>query len=450
MLESGRREAIEVNLGDRWLRVTVDPIRDAGGSVKGGLCIASDITDRRRLEEALMRRAEELAAADRRKDEFLAMLAHELRNPLAPIANTIESIRLDRSDPAATEEALDIAKRQVEHMARLLDDLLDVSRFTRGNIQLRKTTVDLKKVLERAVETSRPLIEAGGHEFTIRMPDAPVWLQGDPTRLAQVVANLLNNAAKYTDRSGRIALTAAREGDEAVVRVRDNGIGLSVEMLPRVFDLFAQEERSLDRSQGGLGIGLTLVRSLVQQHGGSITAESSGPGLGSEFAVRLPVLPVGAAPRQDADPAISGTAPPQTQRVLVVDDSQDSARSLARVLKLWGHEVRIAHDGPEAIRAALAEAFDCVLLDIGLPEMDGFQVAEQIRRSLAPACPKLIALTGYGQEADLARSRNAGFSDHLVKPVSLERLRALIADAGLPASRGADMNIRMAPSASEG
>ncbi len=454
MLDSGRREAVELTLADRWLRVTVDPIRDASGSVKGGLCIASDITDRRRLEEALRRRAEELAAADRRKDEFLAMLAHELRNPLAPIANAIESIRLDRGDAAATEEALDIAKRQVDHMARLLDDLLDVARFTRGDVQLRRTTVDLSTILERAVETSRPLIEAGGHQLSVSLPDAPVWLDGDPTRLAQIVANLLNNSAKYTDPGGRIALEAAREGDEAVIWLRDNGIGLSPEMLPRVFDLFAQEDRSLDRSQGGLGIGLTLVRSLVQHHGGSITADSPGLGLGSEFTVRLPVLPVGAAPGPEPEPepgaAASATSPPALQRILVVDDSHDSARSLARVLKLWGHEVRVAHDGPEAIRAALAEVFDVILLDIGLPGMDGFQVAEQIRGHHGPDGPRLIALTGYGQEADLARSRGVGFSEHLVKPVSLDQLQILIADAGPPAGRGAGMNTQAASSASEG
>ena len=288
MLESGQREVVELTLGDRWLHVTVDPIRDADGDVKGGLCIVSDITDRRRLEEELRRRAEELAAADRRKDEFLAMLAHELRNPLAPISNALEAIRLARSNAAATEEALKIAERQVEHMARLLDDLLDVSRFTQGKIQLRKVPVDLTTILPHAVETSRPLIEASGHELLTSFPAEPVWLDGDPTRLAQVVANLLNNAAKYTDRGGRITLAADREGDEAVVRVRDTGIGLSAEMLPRVFDLFAQADRSLDRSQGGLGIGLTLVRSLVELHDGSVSVESRGPGQGSEFIVRLP------------------------------------------------------------------------------------------------------------------------------------------------------------------
>ncbi len=434
MLDSGRREAVELNLGDRWLRVTVDPIRDADGVVKGGLCIASDITDRKRLEEALRQRAEELASADLRKDEFLAMLAHELRNPLAPIANSLEAIRLDRSDPKATEEALDIAGRQVGHMARLLDDLLDVSRFTRGNVQMRKITMDLNTVLKQAIETSNPLIEAGGHELSVSLPDAPIWLEGDPTRLAQVVANLLNNAAKYTDSGGRIALTAYGEGDEAVVRVRDNGIGLAAEMLPRVFDLFAQEDRSLDRSQGGLGIGLTLVRSLVQLHGGSIHAQSPGPGLGSEFTVRLPAPRALSSPARHEGGSAPATLPSPLLRVLVVDDSQDSARSLARVLKLWGHEVHVAHDGPEAIEATTTGCFDVILLDIGLPGMDGFQVAERIRGRTTTPAPVLIALTGYGQEGDMARSRSVGFDEHLVKPVSLEQLREVLSNPELLAN----------------
>jgi PAS domain S-box-containing protein len=441
MLASGQREAVELTVGERYLRVTVDPIRDAVGTIKGGLCIASDITDRRRLEEALRRRAEELAAAHRRKDEFLAMLAHELRNPLAPIANALESLRLVRDDPEAMEESLDIARRQIQHMARLLDDLLDVSRFTRGNVRLRKTTVDLNTILDQAVETARPLIDAGGHELSVSYPDTPVWLSGDPTRLAQVVTNLLNNAAKYTERGGRIVLKSGREGDMAVVQVRDNGMGLSAAMLPRVFDLFAQEDRSLDRSQGGLGIGLTLVHSLVQHHGGSVTADSAGPGQGSEFVVRLPLLPVAAAPPPDSPAAAPATSPLGPRRVLVVDDSRDAARSLSRVLGLWGHEVRVAHDGTEAIEAALAETFDVILLDIGLPGMDGFQVAARLRDQLGPHGPALVALTGYGQEADLARSRSAGFSEHLVKPVDLDQLRQLFTAPGTLADRGnrADM-----------
>ena len=436
MLDTGQREATELTLGGRWLRVTVDPIRDAGGVVKGGLCIASDVTDRRRLEEALKRRAEELAAADRRKDEFLAMLAHELRNPLAPISNALEAIRLGRGDAAETAEALDIAGRQVRHMARILDDLLDVSRFTRGNVPLRKAPVELTGVLRQAVETARPLIEAAGHELSTTFPGDPLWLEGDPTRLAQVVANLLNNAAKYTDRGGRIALSADREGGEAVVRVRDNGIGLSAEMLPRVFDLFAQEDRSLDRSQGGLGIGLTLVRSLVHLHGGEVSAESHGPGQGSEFVVRLPAPPVDPASSDPREGVAAGAARPRPLSLLVVDDSTDSARSLARVLELWGYEARVVNDGPEAVDAASAGSFDVILLDIGLPGMDGYQVAERVRARFGPGGPVLVALTGYGREEDLARSRLAGFDDHLVKPVNLDRLQAMLADPKFLDRRG--------------
>ena len=429
MLDSGQREAVDLTLGDRWIRVTVDPIRDADGDINGGLCIASDITDRRRLEEELRRRAEELAAADRRKDEFLAMLAHELRNPLAPISNALEAIRLARSNAAATEEALNIARRQIGHMARLLDDLLDVSRFTRGKVHLRKVPVDLTTILRQAVETSRPLIEKSGHEFLTSFPAETVWLDGDPTRLAQIVANLLNNAAKYTDRGGRIALVADREGDEAVVRVRDNGIGLSAEMLPRVFDLFAQADRSLDRSQGGLGIGLTLVRSLVQLHDGNVSVESRGPGQGSEFIVRLPTSSCAqSTPVANKDATSAEESAYPLLRLLVVDDSQDSARSLARVLKLWGYEVRVAHDGLEAIEAASAEAFDVILLDIGLPGINGYEVAERLRDQFGSARPVLVALTGYGQAEDLARSQSVGFDDHLVKPVNLERLREMLSD----------------------
>ena len=429
MLESGQREAVELTLSERWLRVTFDPIHDPVGLVKGGICIASDITDRKRLEEELRRRAEELAAADQRKDEFLAMLAHELRNPLAPIVNVLEAIRLDRSDLESTNESLDIARRQVGHMARLLDDLLDVSRFTRGKIELRMVPVELVSVLKQAVETSSAVIKASGHQFDAMYPTHPIWLQGDPTRLSQVVSNLLNNAAKYTDPGGRISLSAIREGDEAIVRVRDNGIGLSAEMLPRVFDLFAQEDRSLDRSQGGLGIGLTLVQSLAQLHGGSVSVESLGLGKGSEFVVRLPVH-AGESQDLEAREAMprSNISVHRSLRLLVVDDSEDSARSLARILKLWGNDVRIAHEGTTAIETISSEPLDLVLLDIGLPGMDGYQVAELLRDQLGSARPILVALTGYGQVEDMVRSRNAGFDDHLVKPVNLERLRSMLSD----------------------
>lgn len=424
-METGRRWVVEVTQGEKGLRITIDPIRSPEGAAMGGLCIVSDFTDRRRMEDELRRRAEDLAEADRRKDEFLAMLAHELRNPLAPIRNALEILRLDRADPRELEEARAIAERQVVHMARLLDDLLDVSRFTRGHVQIVSEPVELGQVLRQAIEVSRPLIEEGGHEFATRFPDEPVWVEGDRTRLAQVVSNLLNNAAKYTDRGGHIALDAAREGDEAVIRVRDDGIGLSDEMLPRVFDLFAQDDRSLDRSRGGLGIGLTMVRSLVRLHRGSVDVKSEGLGTGAEFIVRLPVMSVSRAGPSSASSG-NGPTPSRALRVLVVDDSEDSARSLARIIRHWGHETVVAHDGHTAIASAASTPFDAVVLDIGLPGMDGYQVAKALRSQQGPAQSLIIALTGYGQEEDLLRSRDAGFDHHLVKPVSLEKLKNLL------------------------
>jgi PAS domain S-box-containing protein len=425
MLETQHREVFERTLAGRWLRVAVDPVKNQHGVVKGALAIVSDVTDRRELEEALRRRAEDLAAADRRKDEFLAMLAHELRNPLAPILNCLELIRHEAATSPQLEQLLEIPERQVRHMARLLDDLLDVSRFTQGKIQLRKEVLDLSTVVAHAVETAAPLVAAKNHQLTVTLPCEPVRLLGDPTRLEQVVANLLNNAAKYSEPGGRITLTADREGDELVLRVKDTGIGLSPEMQSRVFDLFAQADLSLDRSQGGLGIGLTLVRSLVEHHGGSVSVRSAGLGQGSEFTVRLPL------PRElpTALPAAAPSvrhAEPERLRVLVVDDHRDSAVSLARVLKSWGHLSRVVHNGAGAIEAVIAEPFDVVLLDIGLPGMDGYEAASQIRNQANASGLVLVALTGYGQQQDLHRSKNAGFDHHLVKPVSLDTLRDLL------------------------
>ena len=283
MVDSQCREVTEVTRAGRWLHVAVDPLKNSQGALRGAICIVSDVTDRRQMEEVLRRRAEELADADRRKDEFLAMLAHELRNPLAPILNCLGLIRQEGLESQDLGLSLGIAERQVRHMARLLDDLLDVSRFTQGKIQLRKSPVEFSTVVSHAVEMSRPLIEAKGHRLVLNLPVEPFRIQGDPTRLEQAVANLLNNAAKYTEPGGEITVTSEREGDELVLRVADTGIGLSAEMMNRVFDLFAQADLSLDRTQGGLGIGLTLVRSLVEMHGGSVSASSPGLGLGSEF-----------------------------------------------------------------------------------------------------------------------------------------------------------------------
>jgi PAS domain S-box-containing protein len=387
--------------------------------------------ERLRLIAESQLRAADLAEADRRKDEFLAMLAHELRNPLAPIRNAL-AILEEGADAATIAQARQVAERQVRHMAHLVDDLLDVSRITRGKINLQKEPVDLATAVGRAVESARPLISARGHTIHVTLPPEPVSLLADPTRLEQILDNLLSNAAKYTEPGGRIGVSAERQGDEAVLRVRDTGVGIAPEMLPRVFDLFAQAERSLDRAEGGLGIGLTLVRSLVELHGGSVQANSDGLGHGSEFVVRLPAA--GAAARRADQPSATAPGsggPSAARRILVVDDNVDAAQSLATLLKLWGHEVAVAHDGAGALEAARTQPPDVILLDIGLPGMSGLEVARQIRQE--PRRPLLVALTGYGQEQDRRRSVEAGFEAHLVKPVDLRELRRLIAAA--PAGR---------------
>ena len=410
-----------------WASGVVSPLYDESGGLRGFAKVMRDATERKRLEEELRRRADELAEADRRKDEFLAMLAHELRNPLAPVRNALEVIRLRPEDASLVDQARATAARQVGHMARLIDDLLDVARITTGKIQLRTEPVDLAAVMAHAAEAARPLIEARQHHLEVSPPPGPARVPGDPTRLEQVLTNLLNNAAKYTEPGGRIHLSAEVAPGAATIRVRDTGIGIPAETLPRIFDLFAQDDRSLVRSQGGLGIGLTLVRSLVELHGGTVHAASAGPGKGSEFVVRLPAPP--------GDPAAPGRAPAESapgrphRRILVVDDHADSARTLARVLELWGHEVRVAHSGPDGIAEAAARPPDLILLDIGLPGMDGYEVARRLRALAAPASMALVALTGYGQDEDRRRARDAGFDHHLVKPVDFDDLRGLLGRA---------------------
>ncbi len=383
------------------------------------------------LENA--RLVHELREADHRKDEFLAMLAHELRNPLAPIRNALEILRLrGRERRAVARQAWDMVERQTEHLARLVDDLLDVSRITRGKITLERAPVEVAEVLRRAVETSRPLIDARRHKLEVSMPPQPVWVEGDLTRLAQVLLNLLNNAAKYTDEGGRINLDVeVREPKngrppELVIRVRDTGMGMPPEMLPRVFDLFTQADRTLDRSQGGLGIGLTLVRRLVQMHQGSVEAHSEGPGKGSEFVVRLPIY---RGPIPTAAPSDNGscTTPAAPRRILVVDDNKDSAQSLAMLLRLTGNEVLTAADANAALAAAPKFRPDIAILDIGLPGMNGYELARQLRHLPGLEHIHLAALTGYGSEEDRRRSRDAGFDEHLTKPVEMETLQALLA-----------------------
>jgi len=363
---------------------------------------------------------------DRRKDEFLATLAHELRTPLAPIRNSVHILRMAGGDRGVAERVYEMMERQVNHMVRLVDDLMEVSRITRGKIDLRKEPVELAAVVRSAVETSKPLIEAARHQLAVTLPDEPLILDADPVRLAQVLANLLNNAAKYTPEGGRIWLTARRAGLNVEVSVRDSGTGIPIEVLPKVFDLFMQVERTYSRAQGGLGIGLTLVRSLVSLHGGSVEARSDGPGRGSEFVVRLP-LAAGQLAAHDWDGRDARPAAVAPRRILVVDDNRDAADSLGMLLKFLGADVCTANDGPAALEAFRTYRPSVVLLDIGLPEMDGYEVARRTRQQPEGGDVTLIALTGWGQEEDRRRSKEAGIDHHLVKPVDLNALEKLLA-----------------------
>ena len=382
--------------------------------------VRRNLRRRRRVEAALKE-------ADRRKDEFLAMLGHELRNPLAPMLHALHLLRLQKGDQAAAGRAREALEWQLRHMTRLVDDLLDVSRISRGQIGLRKEPSDLSLLVNRAVEISHPLMAERRQVFTASLPAEPVWVEADPARLVQVLANLLNNAAKYTGNGGRIGLTAARNGGEVVVRIKDNGMGIAAELLPKVFDLFTQSERTLDRSQGGLGVGLTLARRLVEMHGGTIEASSDGPGKGSEFIVRLPAL-AGTPPPKEARrqgqriPVSSGS-----RRILVVDDNASAAEMLALLLQMDGYEVRVAHEGLAALQMARTYQPDVVLLDIGLPGMDGYEVARRLREQPGSEDVLLIAMTGYGSDEDRRRSRNSGCDHHLLKPVAHQDLQALLA-----------------------
>ena len=404
----------------RWVLDHGIPQFSPNGDFLGYIGSCIDITERKQMEEALKE-------ADRRKDEFLAMLAHELRNPLAPILNAAHALKLVGLADANQQWACDVIERQTQHLTRLVDDLLDVSRITQGKVTLAREPLDLSTIIHRAVETSRPLIEARRHRLTIALPPGPVRLEGDQARLVQVVGNLLNNAAKYTDEGGHIRLEAAQEDGAAVIRVRDDGMGMPAELLPHVFDLFTQADRSLDRSQGGLGIGLTLVRQLVEMHGGKVEAKSEGAGYGSEFVVRLLALAPATAPAAESSSDGRARPAPYALRVLIVEDNLDSAEMMAFVLKLSGHEVQMAHDGPEALDAARAFVPQVVLCDIGLPGMNGYEVAARLREQPAFKQTLLIALTGYGEEESSLRAKEAGFDYHLVKPVKPDGLDSLLA-----------------------
>ena len=385
-------------------------------------------TGRRRLAQAeidLREQAEALKEEHRRKDEFLAMLAHELRNPLSPIRSAAHLIRLRvaATGEQAVTGACEIIERQVEALSRMVEDLLDVARVNRGAIQLHPEEVDVGLAMARAVEVARPHIDWKSQSLDVRPPEPPVTVLADPTRLVQVFANLLSNASKFTPEGGRIVIAAAREGGSVVVRVSDTGIGISPELLPHVFDLFKQGDRSLDRSQGGLGIGLTLVQRLVEQHGGSVMARSEGVGRGSEVAVRLPVLEK-SEPPPATDSEYGQTSSPR--RVLVVDDNRDAADSLAELIQILGHEAATAYDGPAALAGVEEGRPDLVLLDIGLPGMSGYEVAQAVRRGPGGGAIKIVAVSGYGRESDKELSRKAGFDDHLVKPVAMETLERLL------------------------
>jgi PAS domain S-box-containing protein len=405
----------------RWIRFLGCVFRDAAGRPRRFDGVTVDVTAQKCVQESLRE-------ADRRKDEFLAMLAHELRNPLAPIRNAVQLLSGKPLEDPEVAWARDVLDRQSQHLARLVDDLLDVSRITRGKINLRLEVVELATVLARAVEASRPLIEERQHRLTVEMPKDPLPVRGDAVRLTQIFLNLLNNAAKYTANHGEIRVVAARDHGTVVVRVRDNGMGIPPEILAHIFDPFTQAQRSLDRSEGGLGIGLTLARHISELHGGQVEARSDGAGSGSEFVVRLPLAPTvqveterrhGAPRRQGSD-----------SRVLIVDDNRDAAESLGRLLRHLGHDVRVTFDGQEALAQAAAYRPAVVLMDIGLPGLDGYEVARAMRAQPGLDAVKLVALTGYSSAEARRQSRQAGFNAHLIKPVDLDELQAVLARRG--------------------
>ncbi len=406
---------------ERWFLLRVTRF-ESPGAVR--VVVSHDnITQRRAAEEHLRKLAADLSEADRRKNEFLATLAHELRNPLAPIRNGLQLIQLAKGNWDTIEQTRELVERQLNQMVRLIDDLMDVNRISTGRIHLRKERVTLASVVQGAVETSRHLIEQMGHDLTVTVPGHSVLVDVDPTRLTQVVLNLLNNAAKYSERNGRIWLTAEQQGSEVVVSVKDSGIGIPADHLPRVFDMFSQVDHSLEKAQGGLGIGLCLVQRLVELHGGTIEARSEGVGKGSEFVVRLPVVAEASAPTEDAGRPEGDTS---ALRILIVDDNRDSADSLAMMLKMMGHETSAVYDGEEAVSAASAFTPDVILLDIGLPKLNGYEACRRIRKLEPGKDMVIVAQTGWGQEEDRQRTHEAGFDHHFVKPVDPQALMKLL------------------------
>jgi PAS domain S-box-containing protein len=408
--------------------LTISPIRDEPGHVVGASKIARDITDRKHAEERIYRLLAELKDADRRKDEFLAMLAHELRGPLAPLSNMLEIMKRAEGDSDLLQQARSTMERQLGQLLRLVDDLIDVSRITRNKIELRRERVELASIIHQSVEACRPLAECANHQVSVTLPPDPIYLHADPVRLAQVFTNILNNACKYTEPGGKIRLTAERQGSDVVVSIRDTGVGIPPDKLSSVFEMFTQIERTLERSQGGLGIGLTLVKRLVEMHDGTVTAQSEGPGRGSEFVVRLPVLiekpeAVRGGERPTAEPTRTTAC-----RILVVDDNTDAATSLAMLLKITGNQTETAYDGLEAVEAAAKFRPDVILLDIGLPKLNGYDACRRIREQPWGKNVVMVALTGWGQEEDRHKSKDAGFNGHLIKPVDYAALMKLLAE----------------------
>jgi signal transduction histidine kinase/CheY-like chemotaxis protein len=387
------------------------------------IALEAEIAKRMHIEEALRNE-------DRRKDEFLGMLAHELRNPLAPIRNAAQILKRPDLDETRLAWCRNVIDRQVEHLARLVDDLLDVSRISRGKIELKKESLAVSAIVQRAMEITQPLIETRRHELTVQLPPEPVIVEGDLVRLAQVVSNLLNNAAKYTDEGGSIWLTVEHVGNDVFIRVRDNGRGIASSALPNLFQLFYQVDRTLDRSEGGLGIGLSLVKSLVTMHGGDVWATSAGRGQGSVFIIRLPCLPQASVVSVSSPTALKPAEGPL--RILVVDDNRDAAQSLSVLLTGEGHTVSLAYSGPAGLVAALTERPQVILLDIGLPGMDGYAVARALREHPELRTTQLIALTGYGRQVDREQARAAGFNGYLTKPVDFEALQRALAQPLFP------------------
>jgi PAS domain S-box-containing protein len=386
--------------------------------------LVTDLTTQRHHEK-LNAALDALKESDHRKNEFLAMLAHELRSPLAPIRNALHIMRLAGANGEAVASETEMMERQVGQMVRLVDDLLDVSRISRGKIELRKDRVELASAVNHAVEAARTLVQCMEHDLTVTLPPLPIYLNADPTRLAQVLGNLLSNACKFTDKGGRISLTVEREGKQAVIQVRDNGIGIAADQLPRIFDMFMQVDTSLERSVSGLGIGLTLAKNLVEMHDGTLEVHSAGAGQGSEFVVRLPIMVETPNPRPE--PTVSEPTTTSARRILVVDDNRVSADSLARLLKLTGNETHTAYDGLEGVQAAATLRPDVVLLDIGLPKLNGYEVARRIREQPWGKTMVMVALTGWGQEEDRRKSSESGFNGHMVKPIDHAELMKLLA-----------------------